>query len=806
MKLNLAVTGTGIVGPIGHTALQCMHSVRSEITRLAVQGLPDVTGQWISGGDCPTWSGYAGARHLEVLASEALRQAWRVANESSRENVKGPVGIIVGAPDALRPGFCFPPPGFDLEEWADAFGLGEIGHYEVMPAGACSAQMALHRAGELLNSRVISACLIGGADSQLQYRVVRWHEAFFRLKCSYLTDGLMPGEAASFLVLETVAGAAARGAPALAQILSAVVSREEATILSDLPNTAVALTSAVRAALDDAGLHSADIGMVWSDLNGESYRAREWAFTEVRNAFRTDATLLHPADCHGDLGAASDSSLLAIAGLAHATGWAAGRPTLVFSGSEGGYRAATILGDGSATNLILQVSRDVPRIFSDHFRLPEPVLRPPDFAETANPPRSLFDWLLHEEHRDELAALHYQRRAVLASAEVSWLRLLGPEQRMLNHLDAAVAGGPQSMAIVAAGVKSDEEGMGFAGSLLIGCLPTAENFAWLDGLDDAATLVGVTAGLVHSPNSPALAVFIDRSLASGSPRMKAMAIEVAAKHRIDVRRHILSLLNGATEPVLLRQASAAAWRLEARECVQVLRSLLRHEDSGVRREALLSLLFFLPSQTRNFARSQLTSGTDFAGALELCLGFAGDTSDVAALTGRVSDHNTVVSAITALGILGAPSSIDVLIRLLRSNVEGAAGAARDALVRICGHQVQADEAGAASPGPTDDDSPARSEASAVEVGGLSSKWADWWMHHRARFNARLRYRRGRQFDLDGCIDEMADPESKLATRELAYFELAVMSSTAMAYEPEWFVARQRAAIDAWTAKLRHDNS
>ena len=196
---------------------------------------------------------------------------------------------------------------------------------------------------------------------------------------------------------------AGAGSAILARVLSVSTAQEPSGVLTDRPNTAAGLTHVVRNVLADADVHPVNIAMAWTDLNGESYRAREWAFTEVRLGFTSDTALMHPADCHGDLGAATDANLLGLAALAHATGWSDGRPMLVFSGSEGGLRAATLLAPSVGTGPYLQVSQRLPRVFSGEFQIPPAPHSGESYRRSDDPPRAHFEWQLYEEHRDEIA-------------------------------------------------------------------------------------------------------------------------------------------------------------------------------------------------------------------------------------------------------------------------------------------------------------------------------------------------------------------------------------------------------------------
>ena len=293
--------------------------------------------------------------------------------------------------------------------------------------------------------------------------------------------------------------------------------------------------------------------MVWSDLNGESYRAREWAFAEI------DAMEFNPTPSCFIRRIATVTSVPdrlqspGLVAMCHGSGWSQAKPVLVFSGSDGGLRAATVLAAGAGRNALPQVSAELPCIVQNEIRLPASA--PPaeaDFTESKNPPRTLFDWQLQEEHRDEIASLYYQRRGILWAADLPWPRLAQPERRMLRHLDAAVAGGPRSMAEICEAVSADEEGLSFAGALLIAMVATRESFTRLDAAltGPPAHMAGLTAGLVHAPYSEALEEFVLRSLRHPSAAVQAMALEVAGKRRIEIGTEMGSFLESADADVL----------------------------------------------------------------------------------------------------------------------------------------------------------------------------------------------------------------------------------------------------------------
>ena len=281
------------------------------------------------------------------MAGRAFAQAWRQAGGNG-QRAPFTYSAAAGRPRTDSPRISFSRREFNLRQWINDLGINSVGPCERVKAGACSAQVALRRAANILESGVARCCAFCVADTQLHIRVSRWHEDHFRLKCAYLTDGLMPVRSSLFpnhrerFDARPVAHRFSRG------LVPTGISTGGSNDLSERPNTAKVLTAASRSALGDARLEASEIGAVWSDLNGESYRAREWAFSEIRLGFKAHTELIHPADCYGDVGAASDAILFGLAALAQATGWSGGKPALVFTGSEAGIRGATIIAPAAA--------------------------------------------------------------------------------------------------------------------------------------------------------------------------------------------------------------------------------------------------------------------------------------------------------------------------------------------------------------------------------------------------------------------------------------------------------------------------
>jgi 3-oxoacyl-[acyl-carrier-protein] synthase-1 len=169
------------------------------------------------------------------------------------------------------------------------------------------------------------------------------------LKSDDHPQGILPGEGAAFVVLEREAppGVRARG-----RVHGTGVA-EEPTVDTDAPNAGVGLTRALRAARAAAGgADFATFPRVVCDLNGDRYRAMEWAYVLVRalSDLKDPAPgpgqteRWHPAECTGDMGAASGVVNLVWAQTAMARGYAGSDRALVWGASDGPLRAAAVLG------------------------------------------------------------------------------------------------------------------------------------------------------------------------------------------------------------------------------------------------------------------------------------------------------------------------------------------------------------------------------------------------------------------------------------------------------------------------------
>ncbi|MCB1043964.1 MAG: hypothetical protein KDC35_13555 [Acidobacteria bacterium] len=166
--------------------------------------------------------------------------------------------------------------------------------------------------------------MIGGCDSYVDLARLDMLDMKSRLKSSRTQDGFIPGEGVSLCIFE-------RNGVGLC-VTSVGSSDEPQPFRGPKPSTGTGLTEAIRKVSQQEPPLA-----VWSDLNGESYFFHEWALAMLRALGSHDLRLEHPADCWGELGAATGGFLLALARicLKEQGGW-----NLVWSTHEGSQRVA----------------------------------------------------------------------------------------------------------------------------------------------------------------------------------------------------------------------------------------------------------------------------------------------------------------------------------------------------------------------------------------------------------------------------------------------------------------------------------
>ncbi|MBC7957497.1 MAG: hypothetical protein H7Y33_16705, partial [Cytophagales bacterium] len=194
----------------------------------------------------------------------------------------------------------------------------------------------------------IQAVLVVGVDSYHDAQTMRSLELHHRLKSSQIRGGFPPGEAAGACLLVRGATAEANGLQVFAKIIAAGTAVEPNPLRGTDPCVGAGLTAAIATATQGLRLPQEEITLTYCDLNGERFRNEEFSFAQLRTqeAFVDANNYVSPADCWGDVGAASGPLYVALAAASKQRGYAKGAFPLLWAGSDSGYRSAITLSLG----------------------------------------------------------------------------------------------------------------------------------------------------------------------------------------------------------------------------------------------------------------------------------------------------------------------------------------------------------------------------------------------------------------------------------------------------------------------------
>ncbi|MCY1032246.1 hypothetical protein OV207_12320 [Corallococcus sp. BB11-1] len=203
------------------------------------------------------------------------------------------------------------------------------------PDGHVGVTAAMELASRLLEGGQSRRCLIVAVDSYLEPDTLDWLVRHNRLKCGDNPVGLMPGEAGAALLLETAHGAAERRGHVDAWVQGIAVAdtsrprdaegaRRDGILLADLLSSILPTTAPFQ-------------GDLIVDLNGEEWRAREFGGALARlGRTMSEARVVLPALCLGEVGAASGGVGVCVAARAFARGPAKAHERIVLSVAESG--------------------------------------------------------------------------------------------------------------------------------------------------------------------------------------------------------------------------------------------------------------------------------------------------------------------------------------------------------------------------------------------------------------------------------------------------------------------------------------
>jgi 3-oxoacyl-[acyl-carrier-protein] synthase-1 len=210
--------------------------------------------------------------------------------------------------------------------------------------------MAMHVASEKIANGECDLCLAAGVDSYHDSRTLQWLDETGSLMSAENRSGFPPGEAAGACLLSSRAFAEQHDMPVFARVAAATTALERHAIRGGGVCIGEGLTAALKGVISSLELPREAITTTYCDLNGQRYRSEEFMYTllRVQGAFVDALDYVCPADCWGDIGAASGLLFASLAIASSERDYAKGPYPLLWAGSESGQRAAVFLklGDG----------------------------------------------------------------------------------------------------------------------------------------------------------------------------------------------------------------------------------------------------------------------------------------------------------------------------------------------------------------------------------------------------------------------------------------------------------------------------
>jgi len=361
MTVNISVIGMGMINPVGIGVLASAAATRAGINQYADSSAESEYGDPIKIATVP--DSCLPELELEGHVQPALYQrmlqlgvfALKEALDSvmSEQALNSAIPVFLALPEQ-RCGQPFPalePILKDLNKYVDC--PLDLLSSRVFADGRAAGFKALSQAYQLLENTHLDRIIVGGIDSYFDTDLLQSLDAEKRMLGDNSVDGFVPGEGAAFIILEKTAlekidlgkSVSGQNASENATVVMQVPSEghEAGHLYSDEPCLGNGLTTAISGAIENAQLPSA-IQSVLSSINGESLQVKEWSIALTRNAqaFANNFELAHPAECYGDLGAATVPTLIALAMTGVSKGYLS-LPTLVWSVSDYAPRGAVLI-------------------------------------------------------------------------------------------------------------------------------------------------------------------------------------------------------------------------------------------------------------------------------------------------------------------------------------------------------------------------------------------------------------------------------------------------------------------------------
>ena len=334
---TLAIIKSGMMSAVGLSAPATCAAIRCGFDNVQETRFMDTGGEWIMGSQVPLEKPWRGKSKLLRLIEPSIREC--LTDLDTAEICHIP--LLLCLPEDGRPGRL---DGLDdslFDDIADASGLNFHANSAIISNGCVGGAQAVKQAFTLIFNIRHPYCLIVGVDTFLTAGTLAAYEEKDRLLTSKNSNGFIPGEGGAAVLV----GAASMHRQTELTIKGIGFGKEEATIDSEQPLRADGMVQAFNGAFLTSGLSMRDMNYRITDANGEQYKFKEGdlAVTRTLRDHKGEIDIWHPAECIGEVGAATIPFIIGVAEAAVRKGYSGGKHALCHFSNDNGDRAAIIL-------------------------------------------------------------------------------------------------------------------------------------------------------------------------------------------------------------------------------------------------------------------------------------------------------------------------------------------------------------------------------------------------------------------------------------------------------------------------------
>lgn len=702
---------------------------------------------------------------------------------------------------------------------------------------------ALAQGVEMLRTGKHEAVIVGAVDSWCDGQSLQYLARKNRILGESNGDGLVPGEAAGFALLVAPHVRLPTTLPVL-RLLGVSLSQEQHHFLQPEPNLANGLTLAFRQLASLPTIGNRRVDHLLSCQTGEIFWGEEFSRAYLRNASMMPEPLTEDlaAETLGDAGAASAVFQLRMAfhyarrakskGSEKGVGAVAPR-LLIYGGSDAGLigscvveavgveqwatqRAHTSRADTIAGMLDLDGRNSAGATVT-----PVAGLGPGDREAVRS-------WALErgEYHVDELGFLSFHRLTYFGNPTVPWTSVADLDARLIHHLSAFEAWGRPALTFARTDGLQAEDDDTICGAVLALASVGSEKEDWPALRNAIASLVEqraearIAAWLqgMKLARGDRVGSYVEPLLASPVSRIRTAAAEIMGYRRQGSAERLAQQLQCLVEQqkAMSRSDSDSArpWAemnaiglaLARMGCASA-RPLLEKAVATTAKQAISPDVVFAAASlgsdwALDVARHAISANPDgVEPALYVVLGLGSGKQDVQLFASlRPQDSRRKQALYTAMGILGVSEFVPRLIERLGNEKEDEVRlAAAKSLQRITGAGLREtvpeppDEMG----DPDDDGERRMVERTSTDP----QSWSKWWTQHERSLSPAQRFRMGRPFQIEICIEEALASGSEQRDRALAIHEF-VMRSAGLGVargwcEPDEYIEQQLRILSSW---------